>query len=214
MKKNLKMSAAILAAVMVMGSLTACGGSSSDPTTAAAKDTTAAAADSGSTAAADSGSATGDVTADVQKIIDAGVLKVGVKTDVPCFSLQNTATGEYEGLEDDLAYNIAGKIFGCTPDEAKEKKLVEFQGVTAKTRGPLVENGELDMVIATFTITEERKETYNFSTPYFTDCRGPAGPQGFRINSIEDLDGKVIGVAQGSTSQKGFEAYVAEKGTT
>ena len=95
MKKNLKMSAAILAAVMVMGSLTACGGSSSDPTTAAAKDTTAAAADSGSTAAADSGSATGDVTADVQKIIDAGVLKVGVKTDVPCFSLQNTATGEY-----------------------------------------------------------------------------------------------------------------------
>ena len=43
MKKNLKMSAAILAAVMVMGSLTACGGSSSDPTTAAAaKDTTAA----------------------------------------------------------------------------------------------------------------------------------------------------------------------------
>lgn len=84
MKKNLKMSAAILAAVMVMGSLTACGGSSSDPTTAAAaKDTTAAAADSGSSAAADSGSATGDVTADVQKIIDAGVLKVGVKTDVP-----------------------------------------------------------------------------------------------------------------------------------
>ena len=212
MKKNLKMSAAILAAVMVMGSLTACGGSSTDPTTAAAKDTTAAAADSGSTAAADSGSATGDVTADVQKIIDAGVLKVGVKTDVPCFSLQNTATGEYEGLEDDLAYNIAGKIFGCTPDEAKEKKLVEFQGVTAKTRGPLVENGELDMVIATFTITEERKETYNFSTPYFTDAVGLLVLKDSGINSIEDLDGKVIGVAQGSTSQKGFEAYVAEKG--
>lgn len=212
MKKNLKMSAAILAAVMVMGSLTACGGSSSDPTTAAAKDTTAAAADSGSTAAADSGSATGDVTADVQKIIDAGVLKVGGKTDVPCFSLQNTATGEYEGLEDDLAYNIAGKIFGCTPDEAKEKKLVEFQGVTAKTRGPLVENGELDMVIATFTITEERKETYNFSTPYFTDAVGLLVLKDSGINSIEDLDGKVIGVAQGSTSQKGFEAYVAEKG--
>ena len=193
MKKNLKMSAAILAAVMVMGSLTACGGSSSDPTTAAAaKDTTAAAADSGSSAAADSGSATGDVTADVQKIIDAGVLKVGVKTDVPCFSLLNTATGEYEGLEDDLAYNIAGKIFGCTPDEAKEKKLVEFQGVTAKTRGPLVENGELDMVIATFTITEERKETYNFSTPYFTDAVGLLVLKDSGINSIE--------------------AYVAEKG--
>ena len=140
------------------------------------------------------------------------MLKVGVKTDVPCFSLQNTATGEYEGLEDDLAYAIAGKIFNCTADEAKEKKLVEFQGVTAKTRGPLVENGELDMVIATFTITEERKETYNFSTPYFTDAVGLLVLKDSGINSIEDLDGKVIGVAQGSTSQKGFEAYVAEKG--
>ena len=129
MKKNLKMSAAILAAVMVMGSLTACGGSSSDPTTAAAKDTTAAAADSGSTAAADSGSATGDVTADVQKIIDAGVLKVGVKTDVPCFSLQNTATGEYEGLEDDLAYNIAGKIFGCTPTRPRKRSWLSSRAL-------------------------------------------------------------------------------------
>ncbi len=209
MKKNLKMSAAILTAALMAGALTACGGSSSTPTAAAsAADTTAA--DSGSTA--DTGSTTGDVSADVQKIIDAGVLKVGVKTDVPCFSLQNTATGEYEGLEDDLAYTIAGKIFGCTPDEAKEKKLVAFQGVTAKTRGPLVENGELDMVIATFTITEERKETYNFSTPYFTDAVGLLVLKDSGINSIEDLDGKVIGVAQGSTSQKGFEAYVAEKG--
>ncbi len=209
MKKNLKMSAAVLAAAMVMGALTACGGSS-DATTAAA--TTAAAAGDTTTAAAAGDTAAGDVTADVQKIIDAGVLKVGVKTDVPCFSLQNTATGEYEGLEDDLAYEIAGKIFGCTPDEAKDKKLVAFQGVTAKTRGPLVENGELDMVIATFTITPDRKETYNFSTPYFTDAVGLLVLKDSGINSIEDLDGKVIGVAQGSTSQKGFEAYVVEKG--
>ena len=211
MKKNLKMSAAVLAAAMVMGALTACGGSSSTATTAAA--TTAASGDttaaSGDTTAA---AATGDVSADVQKIIDAGVLKVGVKTDVPCFSLQNTATGEYEGLEDDLSYEIAGKIFGCTPEEAKEKKLVAFQGVTAKTRGPLVENGELDMVIATFTITPDRKETYNFSTPYFTDAVGLLVLTDSGINSIEDLDGKVIGVAQGSTSQKGFEAYIADKG--
>lgn len=202
MKKNLKMSAAVLAAAMVMGALTACGGASA-PAATAAPATTAAGTDTASAA---------EVTPDVQKIIDAGVVKVGVKTDVPCFSMQNTATGEYEGLEDDLAYAIAGKIFGCTPDEAKAKKLVDFQGVTAKTRGPLVENGELDMVIATFTITPDRLETYNFSTPYFTDAVGLLVLKDSGINSIEDLDGKVIGVAQGSTSQKGFETYIAEKG--
>lgn len=152
-----------------------------------------------------------EVPEDVQEIIDAGVLKVGCKADVPKFSLQNTKTEEYEGFEDDLAYEIAGEIFGCTADEAKEKNLVEFQSVTAKTRGPLLENGEIDLVIATFTITEERKETYNFSTPYFTDAVGLLVNNSSGIDSIEDLDGKIIGVAQSSTTKDSFKAYVEEQ---
>ena len=153
-----------------------------------------------------------EVSEDVQEIIDRGVLKVGCKADVPKFSLQNTETEEYEGFEDDLAYEIAGEIFGCTADEAKEQGLVEFQGVTAKTRGPLLENGEIDLVIATFTITEERKETYNFSTPYFTDAVGLLVNKSSGIESIEDLDGKIIGVAQSSTTKDSFLAYVDENG--
>lgn len=153
-----------------------------------------------------------EVSEDVQAILDRGVLKVGCKSDVPKFSLQNTKTEEYEGFEDDLAYEIAGDIFGCTAEEAKEKELVEFQGVTAKTRGPLLENGEIDLVIATFTITDERKETYNFSTPYFTDAVGLLVNKDVGIESIEDLDGKIIGVAQSSTTKDSFNAYVEEKG--
>lgn len=202
-----------LAAIMA-ASLTACGSGSSETTaaaTAAPAGTTAEAA-AGSSEESTEAAAAGEVSADVQKIIDRGVLKVGCKSDIPKFSLQNTATGEYEGFEDDLAYNIAGEIFGCTADEAKEKKLVEFQGVTAKTRGPLLENGEIDLVIATFTITEERKETYNFSTPYYTDAVGLLVNKDSGINSIEDLNGKIIGVAQSSTTKDGFKAYVEEKG--
>lgn len=214
MKKNTKKLSAAAALVMAAAAaLSGCGSSSASTTaaatTAAAAETTAAASE----AAAEAGTAaSGDVTEDVQKIIDRGVLKVGCKSDVPNFSLQNTATGEYEGFEDDLAYNIAGEIFGCTADEAKEKKLVEFQGVTAKTRGPLLENGEIDLVIATFTITDERKETYNFSTPYYTDAVGLLVNNDSGIESIEDLDGKIIGVAQSSTTKDGFKAYVEEKG--
>lgn len=214
MKKNTKkLSAAAALMMAAAAALSGCGSSSASTTaaatTAAAAETTAAASE----AAAEAGTAaSGDVTEDVQKIIDRGVLKVGCKSDVPNFSLQNTATGEYEGFEDDLAYNIAGEIFGCTADEAKEKKLVEFQGVTAKTRGPLLENGEIDLVIATFTITDERKETYNFSTPYYTDAVGLLVNNDSGIESIEDLDGKIIGVAQSSTTKDGFKAYVEEKG--
>ena len=212
MKKSMEKVTAMTMAAMMAALLGGCGSSASETTAAAtsakAEETTAAASE----AAADTTAASGDVSADVQKIVDRGVLKVGCKSDVPNFSLQNTATGEYEGFEDDLAYNIAGEIFGCTPEEAKDKKLVEFQGVTAKTRGPLLENGEIDLVIATFTITDERKETYNFSTPYYTDAVGLLVNNDSGIESIEDLDGKIIGVAQSSTTKDGFKAYVEEKG--
>ena len=205
MKKMLSLALAFA----TVASLTACGSKAPETTTAATAETTAK---EGTTAAGSTEAAGGKVTADVQKIIDRGVLKVGCKADIPKFSLQNTGTGEYEGFEDDLAYEIAGSIFGCTVDEAKEKKLVEFQGVTAKTRGPLLENGEIDLVIATFTITPERKETYNFSTPYYTDAVGLLVNKASGINSIEDLDGKIIGVAQSSTTKDGFKKYVDEKG--
>lgn len=211
MKKSMKKVTAMTMAAMMAALLGGCGSSASETTAAAttakAEETTAAASE----AAADTTAASSDVSADVQKIVDRGVLKVGCKSDVPNFSLQNTATGEYEGFEDDLAYNIAGEIFGCTPEEAKDKKLVEFQGVTAKTRGPLLENGEIDLVIATFTITDERKETYNFSTPYYTDAVGLLVNNDSGIESIKDLDGKIIGVAQSSTTKDGFKAYVEEK---
>lgn len=206
--KTMKTSALLMAAAMIMSAaLTGCGSSDSAPATTAAA--TTAAADN---AAAGDTASTGGVSADVQKIIDAGVLKVGSKVDVPKFGLQNTATGEMEGVEVDLAYEIAGKIFGCTAEEAKEKKLVAFQGVTAKTRGPLIDNGEVDMVIATYTITPERKETWNFSSPYYTDAVGLMVLKDSGINSIEDLDGKVIAVSQGSTTKDGFHKYVEEKG--
>lgn len=204
MKK--KLLSTVLALAMTV-SLAACGSSTTDSTTSDQGTS------SDQTTTEESTTETGDsVAADVQKIIDRGVLKVGCKTDIPNFSLLNTATDEYEGFEDDLAYEIAGVIFGVTADEAKEQDLVEFQGVTAKTRGPLLENGEIDLVIATFTITDERKETYNFSTPYYTDAVGLLVNKDSGIESIEDLDGKIIGVAQAATSKDGFNAYVEEQG--
>ncbi|HJB06466.1 MAG TPA: transporter substrate-binding domain-containing protein [Candidatus Enterocloster faecavium] len=211
MRKNLKIGTALLAAALVLGAVTGCSDGASDSATTAANSGSAA-SDSQDPADGTSAADSGDTAADVQAVIDAGVLKVGVKTDVPNFSLLNTETNEYEGYEVDLAYEMAGAIFGCTADEAKEQDLVEFTGVTAKTRGPLIENGELDMVIATFTINEERKELYNFTTPYYVDAVGLMVLNDSGINSINDLDGKVIGVAQGSNSEDSFKTYVAEEG--
>jgi putative glutamine transport system substrate-binding protein len=133
-------------------------------------------------------------TGAVDKIKSRGVLRVGVKSDVPKFGLQNPATGLYEGLEIELSKLIAKEILG---DETK----VAFTPVTAKTRGPLLDNGDIDLVIATFTVTEERKLTYNFSTTYYTDAVGMLVKKASGITGLADLNGKTIGVAQSATSR-------------
>lgn len=148
----------------------------------------------------------------LQKILDYGKLKVGCKVDVPSFGFQNTSTGEYEGLEIDLSYAIAAAIFGVTPEEAKEQGLCEFQGVTAKTRGALLDSGEIDIVAATFTITEERKESWNFSTPYIEDALGLMCLADAGFETMADIDGAIIGVAQGSTTRDAITAYIEEQG--
>ena len=135
----------------VLSMLAACGGSSSS-TAASTASTAASTAGASSAAAASFGP-------DTQAIVDRGVLKVGVKNAVQGFSFQDTLTGEYKGLEDSLAEMIA-EYLGVD---------VEFTTVTAATRGELLDSGDIDAVLATFTITEERKKSWDFTTPYYTD---------------------------------------------
>ncbi|WP_035054758.1 transporter substrate-binding domain-containing protein [Carnobacterium pleistocenium] len=134
-----------------------------------------------------------------ESIKEAGVLKVGVKEDVPNFGLMNTDTGEIEGFEIDIAKKIAEEILG-------DPEAIELTPVTAKTRGPLLDNGEVDMVIATFTVTEERKETYNFTDAYYEDAVGLLVKTEKNYEGLEDMDGANIGVAQSSTTADAIAA--------
>lgn len=143
--------------------------------------------------------------AGVQEIKDKGVLRVGVKADVPNFGLQDAATGEFEGMEIDLAKALAKRI-GIAEDK------VEFEAVTAKTRGPLLDNGQIDVVIATFTIKPERLEQWNFSNPYYQDEVGLLVKKSSGIAALADLDGKKIGVAQGATTRDAVQAEADKAG--
>lgn len=143
-----------------------------------------------------SGSKSSGVTSSdpaIQKIQKAGVLKVGAKVDVPKFGYKDPKTEKVDGFEIDLARAIAKKING--------NDKVEVTGVNAKTRGPALENGEVDVVIATFTITEERKKTWNFSQAYYQDAIGFLVNKDSGIKSWKDLNGKTIGVAQSATTK-------------
>ena len=139
---------------------------------------------------------------DTQAIVDRGVLKVGVKNAVQGFSFQDTLTGEYKGLEDSLAEMIA-EYLGVD---------VEFTTVTAATRGELLDSGDIDAVLATFTITEERKKSWDFTTPYYTDYVSVLVEDSNGIKDLADLKDKVVGVSSGSTSARALVKAMIDAG--
>ena len=193
MRKFKKVFALMLALAMILA-LAACGSSSSS---------TAAASSSASTADSTAADATAtEYSEDVQAIIDRGVLRVGVKNAVQGFGFQDTLTGQYSGMEIDLATMIAEHL-GVD---------VEFTTVTAATRTELLDSGDIDCVLATFTITDARKESWDFTTPYYTDHVSLLVEQSSGITTLADLDGAVIGVSSGSTSAKSLVEALIDAG--
>lgn len=116
----------------------------------------------------------------LEKIKKRGKLIVGVKYDLNLFGLKNPETGKVEGFDIDIAKGLAKKILG---DENK----IELKEVTSKTRIPMLNNGEIDAIIATMTITEERKKEVDFSDVYFMAGQSLLVKKDSKINSVKDL---------------------------
>lgn len=144
----------------------------------------------------------GDADSLVDAIKEEGVLRVGVKDAVIGFGFQDPATGEYSGLEIELAKLIAAEL-GVE---------VEFTAVTAATRTELLDSGDIHCVLATFTITEERKQTWDFTTPYYTDAVTVLVENSSGITTLADLLDKTVGVSSGSTSARALVSAMIESG--
>lgn len=203
MKKKL---AILLAGVMVLSMLAGCGSSDSDTAAVTAEETTAEESTEESaeadTEAEETAAADTEWPEEVQAIIDRGVLRVGVKSDVIGFGYQDPLTGDYSGMEIDLAQMIADAL-GVD---------VEYTTVTAATRGELLDSGDLDCVLATFTITDERKESWDFSTPYYTDAVTVLVEDSSGITDLSGLAGATVGVSSSSTSALALVQAMIEQG--
>jgi glutamate transport system substrate-binding protein len=180
----------------------ACGGSSeSELGQAVEEEESAAAADAsepagGGEAAEVPSFEEGTLMAEIQ---DRGVLRVGTKYDQPLFGLANLE-GEPEGFDVEIAKRVAEGIFGEGNVEVGEN--IEFTEAVSANREPFLQDGTVDMVVATYTINDTRKEVVDFAGPYYVagqDIMVAAGnPLG--IESVEDLNGKRVCTVNGSTS--------------
>ena len=133
-----------------------------------------------------------------------GKLVVGTKFDQPGFGLKGVS-GKVEGFDVEIAKLIAAGIFGGTAEQAGEK--VEFVEAVSKNREPFIKEGKVDVVVATYTITDARKMEVDFAGPYFVARQDiMVKRDNTSIRGVEDLNGKKVCSAQGSTSIKNLQA--------
>jgi len=130
------------------------------------------------------------------KLAEAGTITIGTKFDQPLFGLAGP-DGTPEGFDVEIGKLIAGKL-GIAPEK------ITWTETVSKNREPFIQAGEVDIVIATYTINDARKEVVSFAGPYYVagqDILVAAGnPEG--ITSVEDLAGKTVCSVSGSTSEK------------
>lgn len=190
-------------------------GTAAQPKQTEAPDTAAAETSAEDESAAEAAAADGAI---IDTIKDRGYLICGCKMDVPGLGLYDEAADTWSGIEVELAWQTAAGIFGTDIQDAKAKGLVHFEGVTVADRESKLEAGDIDCMIATYTITDERAKRFAISDSYYTDYIGimvrytgdnanAVGSMG-NIYSIADLDGRYIGVAQNSTTRDDMLAYI------
>ena len=139
-----------------------------------------------------------------------GVIKFGTNPEFPPFEYisANGVLGEYDGI--DMA--IAAKIGELTGMDVEMESL-EFDSLLIA-----LQNGQIDATIAGMTITDERKEAVNFSTPYYTATQVMIVPEDSDIEKAEDMADKKICVIQGYTgetcvNEMGYKYEAFKKGT-
>jgi ABC-type amino acid transport substrate-binding protein len=145
-------------------------------------------------------------TSYMAKIVQRGKLIAGVKQDQPLFGLLNPRTNQIEGFDVDVVKEIAKALFNVKDDPGAK---VELRGVTSAQRIPLLQEGALDIVAATMTINDERKQQIDFSDVYYLAGQSLLVKKDSTVTKIQDLDkaDKVISSVTGSTSEQNITKF-------
>lgn len=134
-----------------------------------------------------------DAGTTMAELADAGTITIGTKFDQPGFGLRNPS-GVPEGFDVEIGKIIAAQL-GIEPDQ------IEFVETVSANRESFIQNGDVDIVVATYTINDARKELVDFAGPYYEagqDIMVAAGnPLG--IEGPDDLAGTNVCSVEGST---------------
>ena len=123
---------------------------------------------------------------------ETGKIRIGIKFDQPGLGFKKSGT--YVGFDVDVAKYVAKKL-GYSEDE------IVWKESPSKQREAMLQNGDVDYIVASYSITDERKKVVDFAGPYFVAGQDLlVRKDDHSINGPEDLNGKRLCSVTGSTS--------------
>lgn len=140
------------------------------------------------------------VANDLNDIIKRDKIVVGIKTDTYPFGFYDKK-GHIVGYDAALAKLIARGILGS-------EKKVQFVPVTASDRIMKLYSGDIDMIIATMSVTPQRREILDFSNAYYVAGQALLVRNNSKITSLRDLNKKQAIIVFGSTSERSLRSAV------
>ena len=129
----------------------------------------------------------------VEEIKESGKIMIGVFSDKKPFGYVDS-NGDYQGYDVYFGNRIA-KDLGVE---------VEYVPVEAASRVEYLVSNKVDIILANFTVTEERKEKVDFTLPYMKVALGVVSPESQLITDVEQLNGKTLIVSKGTTAETYF----------
>lgn len=136
------------------------------------------------------------------KLRQQGTIRIGTKFDQPLFGLMG-ASGKPEGFDVEMGKIIAGEL-GIPADK------IEWVETVSQNREPFIQNGQVDLVIATYTINDKRKQVIDFAGPYYTAGQSflvPAGNPKHITSDPKTLGDATVCTVTGSTSEKNVRKH-------
>ena len=201
MKKNdslRKLIAVMTIALMILGSLAGCGNEVADVQNQTEGTTAPAGTDASEAPDVAEGSETTEAAnatfRTLDEIKESGKIVIGVFSDKAPFGYVDE-NGDYQGYDVYFAERLA-------QDLGVE---VEYVSTDPASRVEYVATGKVDIILANFTVTEERAKQVEFALPYMKVMLGVVSPDNALITSVEELAGKTLIVVKGTTAETFFE---------
>jgi len=169
------------AAVMMTGALSACG-------------------DAGGDSEASDVEAAEDVSFDegtrMKELADAGTITVGVKYDQPGLGFKGATADLPSGFDVEVAKILVASL-GIDPEDTSK---VTYEETISDNREPFLQSGKVDLVLASYSITDERRAVVGQTGPYLLTGQQVLVPEDSDVTGIDDLAGQEVCSVTGSTS--------------